>query len=502
MPTYYFSTSGSDANDGLTINTPKQTIAAFNALTLLVTDYVVFRGGDTFTGAMVIPASGSVLSDIMIGSYGIGRATFAPTNANTDAIKAVNKSFITINGINVTGPGIAGTGTGIYFSRTSAGTSQQISIKNIDVTLCGAAGIQIGGDAAGAGFTSCTIEDFVSASNRGEGLSIYGWEAGVRINSYITVQNGTVHDNGDDGAFIGSCDTGLIYNCTAYSNGALSNSGPVGFWTYDSDDVIIRSCISYNNTSSDTSDGGGFDIDGNCTGCIIEYCYAYGNKGAGFLLYNYAGAGVWDNNSVRFCIGENNCTNTVYGELHIGTNPDAGAMTNVHAYGNTFFNNRGSSNSVVAVTDASITGKIANNIFYGYGDTKLATVTGNSVLTFAGNNWFATSFSITWNSVAYTATSSGTGVLAYAAWQKATGQEKISGANVGFCVDPMLNYPGRGAAASYKLQPGSPMLAAGVDLAALFGLNVGPRDYFGSAIVAGSTTIGAGGPNSTTPVTF
>ena len=74
----------------------------------------------------------------------------------------------------------------------------------------------------------------------------------------------------------------------------------------------------------------------------------------------------------------------------------------------------------------------------------------------------------------------------------ATGQEKIGSTNVGFNVDPQLNNPGGGGTvgdayaltnlAAYQLQPTSPMINAGLNLPALFGLNPGPADFYGTSI--------------------
>ena len=71
-PKYYFSSTGSDSNDGLTDATPKQTITALNALTLAPGDYVALKSGDSFTGTITIGQSGTSGNPIKIGSYGTG----------------------------------------------------------------------------------------------------------------------------------------------------------------------------------------------------------------------------------------------------------------------------------------------------------------------------------------------------------------------------------------------------------------------------------------------
>jgi len=72
---YYFSTSGSDYYTSIQAHsslTPFKTIAKLNTLTLLPGDSILFKSGETFTGAITIPASGSSGHPIVISSYGTG----------------------------------------------------------------------------------------------------------------------------------------------------------------------------------------------------------------------------------------------------------------------------------------------------------------------------------------------------------------------------------------------------------------------------------------------
>lgn len=65
---YYFDAlNGSDENNGLTASTAKQTIDAFNDLTLSAGDTIAFSG--TFTGAITIGQSGSAGNPIVLTSY-------------------------------------------------------------------------------------------------------------------------------------------------------------------------------------------------------------------------------------------------------------------------------------------------------------------------------------------------------------------------------------------------------------------------------------------------
>lgn len=70
--TYYFSATGSDANNGLTTGAPKQTLTAARGLTLAADDQILFNRGDIFRGYYAATNSGSSGHPIIYGAYGTG----------------------------------------------------------------------------------------------------------------------------------------------------------------------------------------------------------------------------------------------------------------------------------------------------------------------------------------------------------------------------------------------------------------------------------------------
>src|SRR6188768_3305010 len=72
--TYYFSATGNDGGAGTSPTTAWQTISKFNSFfsSLQPGDSVLFKRGDSFSGAMNISRSGSSSSPIIIGAYGSG----------------------------------------------------------------------------------------------------------------------------------------------------------------------------------------------------------------------------------------------------------------------------------------------------------------------------------------------------------------------------------------------------------------------------------------------
>ncbi|MGN6180604.1 MAG: right-handed parallel beta-helix repeat-containing protein [Mucilaginibacter sp.] len=81
---YFFSNSGNDNNPGSS-TAPFKSINRFNRLTLKPGDQVFFHRGDTFPGTMIIHASGTSSSPIIINSYGQG-----PRPVITGAVQVTN----------------------------------------------------------------------------------------------------------------------------------------------------------------------------------------------------------------------------------------------------------------------------------------------------------------------------------------------------------------------------------------------------------------------------
>ncbi|MDB5211020.1 MAG: Right-handed parallel beta-helix repeat-containing protein [Sediminibacterium sp.] len=69
---YYFSTSGSDANTGITSASPFKTITKLNALILKPGDSILFKCGDTLRGQINLNYSGTASLPIVFTSYGSG----------------------------------------------------------------------------------------------------------------------------------------------------------------------------------------------------------------------------------------------------------------------------------------------------------------------------------------------------------------------------------------------------------------------------------------------
>jgi uncharacterized repeat protein (TIGR02059 family) len=71
---YYISSSGNDANNGLSSSTPWKTIAKVNASSFLPGDTIFFKRGDTWREQLIVSSSGKISSYIVFTSYGAGLA--------------------------------------------------------------------------------------------------------------------------------------------------------------------------------------------------------------------------------------------------------------------------------------------------------------------------------------------------------------------------------------------------------------------------------------------
>lgn len=481
-PTYFVnSVSGLDTNNGRSTATAWQTLAKVNASTFLPGDVIGFSG--TFTDTLLFPSSGSAGNPIVLTSYGVGgRAIFASTGS-LHPIKITDQSYITIDNINFSGSGGSTTTGAIYLESNLVSGVTNLTVQNVAIngfTAAATDGIDIAQKSTSTfGLTNITVKNFTVTNCNGNGVSSFrgGASLGAAVHTNVNISNGTVNNCGLNGVVLGNINGGSISNVVAFSNGGLSTAGPVGIWTYESTGLTIKFCESYNNTALSGPDGGGFDLDGGCSNCIIEYCYSHGNRSAGFLFFNYGGV-TWSNNTVRYCISENDSViNTLYSPITINTGGTS--LTNLMCYNNTIYSNI--STPVVLLQDTGATGHFANNILYC--PSSLITSTANSAIAFTGNDYWTTgTFTINWNSVVYNT---------FAAWQTATGQEKIASVNVGLNVDPKLNSPGTGGTvggyvttqpSAYMLQGGSPMLGAGIDLSAQFSISPGSQDFYGNVI--------------------
>lgn len=506
--TYYVSLNGSDGNSGTSVAHAFKTIARVNSLVLRAGDRVLFQGQQTFAGSILLDSldGGSPGNPVTIGVYGKGYAVINADNAT--ALTGNNCSYITITGLHLKGSGAEqNTGSGIYFN--SSRTDR--SCRGIVINNCISEGFHYFGilincaeGEAIKGFDSVTISNCKVTANGEAGIASLGGQAAFHhTNIHIThctaflnkgLHNKTEGHSGN-GIVMSSVQHLLIEDCLAYENGALNNcsaGGPVGIWMWICKDAVVQHCESHHNHAGLNKDGGGFDIDGGCTNCTLQYNYSHDNEGAGYLLAEYGAGMPFTNNTVRFNISQDDGRKNGYGGIAFWGVNNQFKVTNTMVYNNTVFVSdvnlvNGMPAAIMTMGNSLSRILVANNVFITKGaarfinsDTPLDT----AIVYFAGNNYYSQNNTYNFNY-------NNTTVSGLGAWLKlCPPQENYNGVAVAMCRQPFYTAAGKGEATGDKLQPAGKFAAyrleagktpaQGINLLKAFNINVGPADFFGN----------------------
>lgn len=475
---YYVSQLGNDENSGTSEEEAWQTIAKVNTIDFKPGDKILFNGGDIFTGNIQFSDSGTVDSVIHIGSYGIGRATI---NAGTgNGFWATNCEYINIKNLNFEGVGrLTNSGDGIAFSDCS-----HIVVDSVDVS-----GFQHSGLTVRSIGKNYYLTNINTHHNGFAGIYISGIDKTSLSDIYVghcvadyNLGDPTVLDNhSGNGIFAFNSKNILIEFCKASHNGSdmpRIGNGPGGIWVAEVDSAIIQYCISHDNKTSDGGqDGLGFDLDGGTTNTIIQYCLSYDNWGAGYGIFQYGGATDWNNNTVRYCISENDGNVSAKGSVYFwnGSGTDT-QFQGFEFYNNVVYNENGP--ALAFLDHKNLNFNFRNNIFV---SKNSSVYNWKNYENYQGNCWYSFNgqFQL------------GNSGLDFNTWAQANNQEIIYGEIVGMYADPKLLNPGISSLTDpkmlasiddYKVKEGSPAIDAGLDLETLFTINPGNHDYFGKSI--------------------
>jgi len=413
---YYVSPSGNNANDGLSPATAWQTIAKVNSFTFAGGDSILFEGGKIFNDAILHCQSGTAGNRITYGSYGSDRATIQSNNAyciTIDDVSYVVVRDLIVQGINHVeeywGPDGVSIGVGYGTSATVACTD--INLINLKIDgYAGGSGIGIWSYATTSTISNILIERCeVSGCCNGIWTSLS--ETG-NANTYtgVTVRNCKAFNNfgvfnypsnwSGSGIVLSGCNNSIIEDCEAYGNGWRNGSGfggPHGIWISECSGCTIRNCESHHNGTGVAGvkrlDGGGFDIDGGCQNCVIEYCYSHDNAGCGYALFEYGSPrAAYTGNVIRYNLSVADCRLSSMGAITIWS-AESG-FTNNRIHNNLIIID---SNKIVAGTTAAMkfisgtynTLNIVNNIFIVDGAASTLTI-GTVGGTWANNITYAT----------------------------------------------------------------------------------------------------------------
>jgi hypothetical protein len=490
---YYVSSSGNDTNAG-TLGQPWRTLArASQAVAPGVTIHL--QGGAVFRENVSIGTGGAAGYPVVLTSDPTNRATLVQTNAQQPGVLLYNVGHITLENLVVVGMGTAFTTQEGVAAGVSGGTVAGLTLRHVAVSGF-REGFHIYAAGAGSVCSDVRVENCVGYYNLHAGFETSATSIGG-VSNIVVRDSVFSHNPGDPAAWfdpsgfglvLGGTVDGVVERCVAHDNGGAgpADAGPVGFMTYHCRRITIQSCEAYN-TRATNQDGDGFDLDLNTTDSTIQYCYAHDNFGAGYLLNTDGVAGHWwTNNVVRYNISENDAYGGRMGALHFYSGGAAAALMNSHVYGNTIYSRV---SPVVGFYIGNMVGvALRNNVFWAGGTNALmwwaqspASSPTPQQARFQGNCYWTGG-----------ATHRIAGYASLDAWRAATGQETLNGTNVGFCADPLLTLAGSAGTngnpralqtlAVYQPRTNSPLIDAGLDLAALFGLTPGPSDFFGTAV--------------------
>ena len=526
--------TGDDSADCLTPTTSCHTLAHLNDLsfgTLRVT--VSLNGGDTFGGGSggVVYTSAFTTGHIATQSFGSGQGTI--TSGNSAAcVSATDIMLVIITNIICVGGGNTSNSTpGIAIINSQAGNTRLDGpvISGVTVSGYGEDGIVVKGTSGSSGFSGTailnnTIHDVTGNYNPTTGsigisgcINIYGNKYG--LTSFI---GGTISGNrvfnctGTSGSRNGLTGYGIslfeatnfaISNNVAHDFGTNNNQvvGPGGIIVGDGQQITVDFNEVYNGKTA-LKEGNGIYFTGGLFNSLMAFNWVHDNNGYGLHFATFTGGGGGGNNTATFNITQNNNAGSAaaatYCEVAFYFQEDATGPYNI--INNTLVNEKGSA----AICDGLVargntgtwSGTIANNILIVNSGAAIPIVRLNNPqsATFRGNDYYTyeTGYRFTWNKSSYTS---------LAAWQAATGQEKLDGVNVGLTTNPQIYALGGGSInggyipaklMAYNLQPSSPMIGAGLNLQKEFGIAPPSQDYFGTPVAVSSLPVGAAAGNS------
>lgn len=146
--TYYFSMSGSDSNNGLSMLSPKKTITHLNTLSLNSSDSILFKRGETWSNEPLIATNSGISGNkIVYGAYGTGEKPIITgfttvtlwTNLGSNIWESTNAvstlstcNMVTINDVSVPMGRTPNSGSNYTFQSYSGTT--QITSSNLNGT--------------------------------------------------------------------------------------------------------------------------------------------------------------------------------------------------------------------------------------------------------------------------------------------------------------------------------------------------------------------------------
>jgi hypothetical protein len=486
---------GRDANPGTSPNAPWRSLARVDRGSYVGGDRILLRGGQQFSGKLRFSplnvAAASAQAQLTIGSFGAGHATIVP-GRHGSAIKVTNVAGFHISGLELAGrhTGCSPRSYGILFLTENSFTTldQGIDIDHVDVHgFCDGIAIASGDD--NSRFAHIRLTELVAHDNGDAG--VFTFDPALKHHDIhdVYVANVQAYNNdGTGGIALFGVEGGTVEHSVAHDNGRLG-SGGVGIWAFDADHITIQYSESYDNRTI-SEDGDGFDLDGGVSNSVMQYDYSHGNEGIGFLVCGCVSSYEMHDNVVRYNVSQNDGTNGQPSGLYVlGGAP----FSSLEVFSNSFYSGTGAGTLVLLEGGgASIPGVHLRDNLLSVAAAKplleLPDPEDASGLAIQGNDWWPAEghFEALWGTRVVTS-------LAEA--RTLAGIESVSGRAVGQDLAPEVCALGGGATMypsppgdlkAYEPRAGSSLVDAGLDLASLFGTEVGAHDFGGDPVPRGA----------------
>ncbi len=449
---YYISTDGNDMNNGITYATAWKTVAKVNSSIFEAGDSILFNRGDIWREQLNVPSSGSVISPIVFGAYGIGKL---PIISGADLLTNWSKISSTIwrticptNPYDVDFNGALGKEQSSKSFLTTEGDYYWEAGYLYIFTSYNPSAITIESYVRNNGIRSenksyIIYQDLKITQTISEGIfhSAYGGTASGVIMRRLEVGHLGFSSYAKGGIYANGISTSmsnvLIENCTIYECGwnGITSTPPT---SYSSNNVIIKNNNIYNNYHNgvDSKVTGGFNL----TNLIINGNLIENNHGAqsnGILITqifgDYKGVDIF--------------SNLITGNEQVGIALLAQTghyLSKVTIYNNTISNNK--SFGLQAMLNG---GRINNNIIYNNNTNGIST---KEIKLYDNGTPATTDYNLIWEIGRKLVIGQNENTqISFASYQ-AMGQEAH-----GINADPQLDV-------KYLPQIGSPAIDAGIEV--------------------------------------
>lgn len=311
--TTYYVDAEADRDDysGTSPDKPLKTLGQVDELSLEPGDQVLFKKDCRWVGTLNIRDSGTKEAPIVFGMYGEGdnKPCIDGAGIVNAAVSGEDISFVEIRNLEVTNAGDERTyHRGISIIAVNQNV-EGITIRNcyvhdVDSKESKTSSLINGEDKhwyggiivrarsnANPDNNDIILKDVLIENNKVDRCTLLGIALGGAMTSFkenkkcegMVIRGNHVSNCWGDGIILFNDRGGLIEHNVAANNGRSEDmtNAYAGIWNIWSEDCLIQYNESYGQGPS--MDGQGFDIDGGCSGTILQYNYSHDNAG-GFLL--------------------------------------------------------------------------------------------------------------------------------------------------------------------------------------------------------------------------